>query len=40
MAQMKLSTENKLMDLEKRLAVAKREGEGREREWDRLGVWS
>ena len=28
MAQMKLSTEKKLMDLEKRLMVAKGEGEG------------
>ena len=28
MAQMKLSTENKLMDLEKRLVVAKGEGDG------------
>ena len=28
MAQMKLSTEKKLMDLEKRLVVAKGEGEG------------
>ena len=28
MAQMKLSTEKKIMDLENRLVVAKREGEG------------
>ena len=35
MAQMKFFTEKKLMDLEKRLVVAK----GRGREWDELGVW-
>ena len=35
MAQMNLSTEKKLMDLENRLVVAK----GRRREWDGLGVW-
>ena len=34
MAQMKLSTEKKLMDLENRLVIV-----GRGREWDGLGVW-
>ena len=34
MAQMNLSTENKLMDMENRLVFAKGEGE-----WDELGVW-
>lgn len=32
MAQMNISTEKKLMDLENRLVVAKRE-------WDGLGIW-
>ena len=36
MAQMNVSTEKKLMDLEKRLVVAKGRGE---REWDGLGFW-
>ena len=35
MAQMNLSSEKKLMDLENRFMVAKGEGE----EWDGLGVW-
>ena len=35
MAQMKLSTERKVMDLENRLVVAKVVG----REWDGLEVW-
>ena len=35
---MNFSTEKKIMDLEKRLVVAK-EGMGREREWDGLGDW-
>ena len=34
---MKLSTEKKLMDLENKLVVAKREEEGRE--WEGLGIW-
>jgi len=34
-AQLNLSTEKKLMDLENRLVVAK----GRRREWDGLGIW-
>jgi len=34
-AQMNLSTEKKLMDLENRLVVAR----GRGREWDGLGIW-
>ena len=34
-AQMNLSTEKKLMDLENRLVVAQGEG----REWDGLGTW-
>ena len=36
MAQMNLSTEKKLMDLENRLVVAKGGGWG---EWDGLGAW-
>ena len=36
MAQINLSTEKKLMELEKRLRVAKAEG----KEWDGLGVWN
>ena len=35
MAQMNLSTEKKLMDLENRFVVAKEEGEG----WDGQGIW-
>ena len=35
MAQMNLSIEKKIMDLENRLVVAKRE----RREWDGLGAW-
>ena len=35
MAQINLSIEEKLMDLENRLVVAKGEGEG----WDGLRVW-
>ena len=35
MAEMNLSTEKKIMDLENRPVVAKREG----REWDGLGAW-
>ena len=35
MAQMNISTEKKIMDLEKRLVVAKWEGEG----VDGLGIW-
>ena len=35
MAQMNLSTEKKIMDMGKRLVVAKR----KEREWDGLRVW-
>ena len=35
MAQMNLSTEKKIMDLENRLVVAKGDGEG----MDRLGAW-
>ena len=35
MAEMKLSTEKKLMHLENRLVVARWRG----REWDGLGVW-
>ena len=37
MAQMNLSIERKLMDLENRLVVAKGEGEGAG--WSGLGVW-
>jgi len=37
MEQMNLSTEKKLMDMEKRLVVAR--GRGREWEWDRPGIW-
>ena len=37
MAQMNLSTEKKLMDMENKLVVAK--GAGRGREWDGLGIW-
>ena len=36
MAQMNLSTEKKIMDLENRLVVAKGEWG---REWDGLGAW-
>jgi len=39
MAQMKLSTEKKLMDVENRLVLVKGEGEGVGGEWDGLGVW-
>ena len=35
MAQMNLSTEKKIVDMEKRPVVAKREGE----EWDILRIW-
>ena len=35
MAQMNLSTEKKLMDLENRLVVAG----GKDRKWDGLGIW-
>ena len=35
MVQLNISTENKLMDLEKRLVVAK----GKGREWDGRGIW-
>ena len=37
MAQMNLSTENKIMDLENRLVVAKGEGKGGGMDWE-LGV--
>jgi len=37
MAQMKLSTEKQLMDLQNRLVVAK--GEGRGKEWGGWGAW-
>ena len=37
MAQMNLSTEKKIMDLENRLVVAKEEGEGVGMDWE-LGV--
>jgi len=37
MAQMNLSTEKKIMDLENRLAVAG--GLGWARKWDGLGAW-
>ena len=37
MAQMDLSTEKKIMDLENRLVVAKEEGEAVV--WDGLGIW-
>ena len=36
MAQMNLSTEKKIMDLENRLVAAR---EGRGREWEGLGAW-
>ena len=36
MAQINLSTEKKLMDLENRLVITR----GRGREWDGLGIWS
>ena len=35
MAQINLSTGKKIMDMEKRLVVAR----GRRREWDGLGIW-
>ena len=35
MAQMNLSTEKKIMDMENRLVVAR----GRGKEWDGLGAW-